>query len=149
MNRSQFTVSSILLLVSLEAMAAAPGSHRTILFTGKELARSCNSENYEARNDAWQNCLLIVKAVNNGMILGADRVIHSKYFANSLLPSSAATTLESYLSNCLPNGVTLDQMGVVVSNYLKNHLNRLDDDAALTVANAFNSAWPCKSDMRK
>lgn len=98
--------------------------------TGSDLAQYCNSINYAAQNQSWLFCM--------GYVYGVGLETRRLQNANPpIVPQF-----------CVPSGMSkelVEQEGVVVSKYLENHPEVLNQDVQNTLVGALSEKWPCKT----
>jgi len=98
--------------------------------TGNELITACNDTN--SRNTAgadWNWCVAYVSGIENGL--------EYEWF---LWKYTTPSLNQLY---CLPANATRNQFALVVSKYLHDHPEQLNEpDIALVLA-AYENAWPC------
>jgi len=110
--------------------------------TGNELVNYCNDSNHQASNDLWFGCVNFVYGVKVGFYFGlayTTRLNHPDVSAKQL-----SKDINIGLMFCMPDAtVTREQQALVVSKYLHDHPETLNNINYVEVLNAFKAAWPC------
>jgi hypothetical protein len=110
------SVAVVIALVCSEANA----------FTGTELYRSCQ------RGPADLSCVAYVRGFVDGMVIG--KVVGL---------TVGLTKLPMF---CPPNdGILLEQGRLIVEKFLRDHPERLHEQASFLAANALLDAFPCQN----
>lgn len=109
--------------------------------TGNELIRYCNDQNQQANNTDWFVCIALVEGMSKGFKLGATMVLAKDDPTYS--QSKAVRLYNKMFGICIPDDSTRGQSALVVSKYLKDHPEQLNDPDILLILKAFKGAWPC------
>lgn len=129
-------VTSIALLI-FAVSAYADGESGT----GNELITSCNDTNYQATNELWTYCVGYINGIDEGLGVGFDLGVAS--VKPSTKNDVLLTVRALVLRYCIPDNATRQQRALVVSKYLKDHPESLNEQGAVLIQRAFENAWPC------
>ena len=109
--------------------------------TGNELVGYCNEANSDANNAAWWFCLGVVSGTEYGLESGVMGGVAT--YTKVKAGPAFIKQMNAILRFCVPTNVTRQQMGLVVSKYLKDHPENLNLSIDSVVLGAFRVAWPC------
>ncbi len=112
---------------------------------GNELIGYCSTKNYNDDQLLWSVCVTWVFGIESGLETGVFDDFSMNFIRKGKVPTaedllSRFRAVEGY---CMPNDVTRQQMALVVTKYLENHPETLNQDQAIEVEAAFKEAWPC------
>jgi Rap1a immunity proteins len=99
----------------------------TLKATGNFLISYCNDDNYKTNNGLWNYCI--------GFVYGTEEGIESA--------SVIITGRPDINIYCMPSNATSQQMALVVTRYLNEHPETLNNPDVVEVIHAFTAAWPC------
>ena len=141
--RAAWTIATLYLLLLSSQVIADDG---VINGTGNQLITLCNEKSHQAQNTNWNYCIAYVDGVTDGYVWSGSLV---NYLASQ--DSTIKTDKDAYakLLNlythwyCIPNNVTRQQMALVVSKYLSDNPELLNQPSADLVIGAVAKAWPC------
>lgn len=109
--------------------------------TGNELINNCNDNNYQALNASWVGCIGYVSGVYDGIGFGAMNMMKLEH--NNLNVNQLIAMFKIGFDICIPVNVTRGQDALVVTKYLHDHPDKLNEDSWILVVDAFQTAWPC------
>ncbi|HEY1772937.1 MAG TPA: Rap1a/Tai family immunity protein [Gammaproteobacteria bacterium] len=109
--------------------------------TGNELIRYCNDQNQQANNTDWFVCIAFVDGISKGFKLGATMALAKDDPAYS--STKAVRLYNKTFHICIPDDSTRGQSALVVSKFLKDHPEKLNDPDIFLILQAFKGAWPC------
>jgi len=132
-----FMVASI----SSVCLPTTSNADNSISETGNELINNCNDTNYQASNILWAGCIAYVTGVYDGLIYGAMHIMVLEH--NEITAKQLVTLFQIGFGFCMPASVTRGQEALVVSKYLHNHPEILNEASYTLILDAFQAAWPC------
>lgn len=138
MNGLKIVILSFIFVITASQTAVADDA---TVGTGNELIGYCNETNSSANNGDWWFCIGVVSGTEYGLESGAmgGVLTYTKVKPGPPLEKS----VNAILQFCLPSNATRQQMGLVVSKYLKDHPENLNMGIDSIVLRAFRAAWPC------
>ena len=139
MGKTVKIVAFICILIGGSLLVPSSYAKGVDLQSGNGLSRFCTYQNHQQENQEWVYCVGhvtgIVEGMSFGIAVGALQTAHNKQDFNK----------GDSLLFCISNGVTGDQLALVVTKYLKNHPSKLNKDETSLVSSALAKAWPCNS----
>ncbi|HEY1773323.1 MAG TPA: Rap1a/Tai family immunity protein [Gammaproteobacteria bacterium] len=111
--------------------------------TGNELAQFCSEQNHIADNTSWAWCIAFVNGMMEGFEKGAIAVMLIDDPKHS--SANAVSRYNKEFKICVPDDSTRQQQALVVSKYLSDHPEKLNDNDIYLILDAYLAAWPCRS----
>jgi len=109
--------------------------------TGNKLITACNDDNYNAHNSSWENCVGFAGGVYVGVIFGS--LVTIDVVKKGISVKDSENYFQIIFPVCIPDGATFEQLALVVSKYLHDHPERLNEPSSGLVIQAAEQAWPC------
>ena len=102
-------------------------SNYALAFDGMQLRQACDSN----RNTAGGvSCIAFVRGISEGLQMGL----------------ALSHKLQEHVIYCPPtNGVSAEQVRLIVGKYLRDHPQKLNQSAGFLVGDALLAAFPCKT----
>lgn len=134
---------AVLILIGFCFISSSHADDATV-GTGNELIKYCNQQNYQASNDAWLWCMGYVNGVKGGYAASLA-LIRPETAGKPTARGDFQSQLYADMRNmfCTPDTATRMQIALVVSKYLADHPEKLNEGQATLVIDAFFKAWPC------
>lgn len=129
------------MLLSCNAFAGT----KIVIGTGNELIQYCTHHNFEEQNEVWHWCEQEVY----GLAAGFQAGYYIGYVAASDNKLTDAQMKELVIKanqaayGCQAGNITRQQDALVVSEYLLDHPEDLNELDWILVVAAFHKAWPC------
>jgi len=141
----------ICLAISLICAPAISSAHDpNSVITGNQLIATCNNKEYQEHSALWTTCLTYVYALNEGWTYGSLAAIafdHKTDIVRKTFSEARIIKLSNtILGFCTPDNVTNEQSALVVTKYLQDHPEKLNEEDGSLVLDAFRAAWPCPSE---
>ncbi len=134
-----------MLLVALCFVSPSYADDSSIDGTGNQLSIFCDSKYQDSDRIAWTGCITYIDGVLNGIyVAGAYQWAVDNLKKVKPKPYDPNIYLAFLFNICLPDGVTREQRALVVSKFLKDNPQILQQASAALVTDALANAWPCK-----
>jgi len=127
--------------ISSVCLPIASKADDTVSGTGNELITECNDKNSQAVSLLWEYCIGFVNGVAEGVNFAGLYIMTLEN--NKITAKQLVNGMNSAFRFCLPYNITRGQQALVVSKYLHDHPEILNQDSMTLVINAFQNAWPC------
>ena len=104
------------------------------------VSTACAEEDVNSGNYVLEGC----QALADSNRLSQNNLMKVGVCAGAITAVSDIMTARKAM--CLPQGVTHQQSAMVVSKYMLNHPEELNEGYTMLIAQAFHDAWPCKAE---
>lgn len=132
--------------LALLSTASISSASDTVTDTGNQLIKSCNQKNYEESNLLWAWCVGYVSGVDSGFGIGA-RTAMSEAFQH-FTHEQIVKLGNAVVDYCVPVNTTKEQTALVVSKFLYDHPETLNENNSSLIIDAFRAAWPCPTESQ-